>query len=161
MKTTTSREEIIEMVKDGIYDGFYILAQDYDSNALKELAKEILDHSNEHDEVVHLYSTDNESLFKSIRQKPRIEIINNEPRTVWSGLTIPQDKPIILVIENFDRLQTLNDQYSLSKILNRKENELEKTFINPKSIVIVSAKTGSKLDVKQAFASWFVIKKVG
>ena len=157
----TTKEEIIEYVKDGILSGSYILAQDYDSNALKELAKEILYHSNEHDEVVHLYSKDNESLFQSIRQKPRIEIINNKPRTVTSGLTIPQDKPIILVIDNFDRLQTRNDQYNLSMILNREENETFKTFINPKSIIIMSAKIGSKLDIKQGFNPWWVVKKLG
>lgn len=115
----TTRKEIIEDVKDGIYRGFFILAQDYDSDALKEVATEILENSAEHEEIVYLKGMDNESLFQSIRNKPKIEIINNQPRTVTSGLTIPQDKPIILVIENFDNLQTPNDQYNLSKILNQ------------------------------------------
>lgn len=154
----TTIERIIKRIKGDFDTGFFILAQDYNSDALKELSKEILDHSNEHDDVVQLTSTDNESLFQSIRQKPRIEIINDEPRTVTSGLTIPQDKPIILVIENFGRLQTRNDQYNFSKILNREENETLKTFIHPKSIVIVSVETGSKLDIKQGFAIWYEIK---
>jgi hypothetical protein len=148
-----TEKELIEYSSDN--GGFFVLALDYNAKQLKQLADEFKKKQPNHNEIVWLKGTESKSLFQSIQNTPKVEIINNQPRTVHSGLKITQDKPIILVIEDFDKLQTANDQYNISKILSKEESFPFNIY--PNSIVIISFKKGEKLDIKQGFADWYVI----
>jgi hypothetical protein len=145
--------------EDKINSGFFILALDYSHEQLKKLSEIIFNkRKHQHTEVIWLKAEKNESLFQRLRNKPSIYNINGQFFSQSIGLSITQDKPIILVIEDFDKLDTPNDQYNISKLLATEENQTLKTHIHPSSIILVSAKKGSSLDIKQGFAMWLVVK---
>lgn len=161
---TTKRDKefykslILKSVSEELYQGFFVIARDYDEFALKAFSEEILSISNEHEEIIYLKAEENKSLLTEIRNNRKVEIIDEKPFLIHYGLKIPQEKPIILVIENFDHCNVLNEQYQFSKILNKEENLMNGIFIHPNSIILLSAKSGSKLDIKGAgFALWYAI----
>ena len=161
---TTKRDKefykslILKSVSKELYQGFFVIAWDYDEFALKAFSEEILSISNEHEEIIYLKAEENKSLLTEIRNNQKVEIIDEKPFLIHYGLKIPQEKPIILVIENFDHCNVLNEQYQFSKILNKEENLMNGIFIHPNSIILLSAQSGSKLDIKGAgFAIWYAI----
>ena len=153
----TNINKLLEELRDGYFKGF-ILALNFNKSRLRELSELILNNSDIHKEIVWLTARENESLFQMIRNKHQLQVNNNQYRFISLGLKIPQDKPIILVVENFDRLNTPNDQYNISKILSKNENESLKTNINSKSIVILSGKKESNYDIKQGISPWTIVE---
>ena len=91
--------------------------------------------------------------YQSIRLKPRLILCpNNQLSIKTDGIIFPNHKPIILVIDFFDKLD-YDDQYSFSKILSPEDSR--DNGLHPESNVIVSVESeNSRLDIKPGFSTW-------
>jgi hypothetical protein len=163
--TAIETERIQQEAKDlSVHPGSFIIAVDYDYNKLKVFIKSLLKYTLERQngakETIWLKGKENESIHQRITWS-NSEIIDGQTHSP-SGLNLPTDKPIILIIENFDELKVRNDQYMLSQIIPRilfSERELYKPIpgcLHPNSFVVISVSKGSKLDMKK-ISPWHYI----
>jgi hypothetical protein len=118
----------------------FVIAKGLESNQLIELATNL---KNRKTVIVDIYWLDgadtiNYPAFSSIRMKPRFVIKQNDIRAKTDGLIFPQTEPIILVIENFDRLEKEDQEKYIGAICKKEEHDYHPhLYLHEESIVII------------------------
>ncbi len=148
------KEQLEKSIHNGNLNEF-LLVRGYNQNQLIDLADWIYSQTAHWSEIYWLQGSmagDYYPSFESIRIKSSLILRNKEFKAKSGGLIFPQDKPIILVIEDFNLLNA-NDQYAYSTIFSREGIEIIDVYLHPNSLVIVSIKPESRINIKN-ISTW-------
>jgi hypothetical protein len=125
----------------------FLYVMDFPQDKLMELATYILSQSDKWHKIYWLQGDLRGEYYPSfhyIRINPRLVLKDGKLYTETHGLIYPQDKPIILVIENFHSLEE-HDQYAYSFLF--RTDDAINLHLHPESLVIVGRSQDSKLNI--------------
>ncbi len=118
----------------------FLIIKGFDEKQLIEISNILKDNKSVIEEIFWLNAADqfNYPSFDSLRIKPRIVIKGNELKAKTGELIFPQDKPIILVVNNFNSLEK-EDQVKYLRALCKKEegDYFPHLYLHEDSIVIL------------------------
>ena len=145
MKMELTIEQLIEKGEE-IKD--FIITRDFTRNQLIELAVSLKTEASKFKNIYWLngYDTLNYPSFASIKLNPRFIILGKEMRSQNDGLIFPQTEPIILVIENFDKLELEDQKKYVEQICRREPHDYNPhNYLHHESIVILGCQNTFKL----------------
>lgn len=138
MYTKLTKEELLQeapQVKN------FVLVKDYDKTNLIELATTLKEKK---EAITKIYWIDggdslNYPSFSSIRLKPRFLVKGKQIVSSTDGLIFPQNEPIILVIQNFNKLNDEDKEKFVGTICKKEEQDYNPhLYLDKESIVILS-----------------------
>ena len=139
-----SEETIDELLEGAKRVTDFIFVKDFNRFQLIDLANGLKTKNTELKEIYWLDGSDslNYPSFASIKLNPRIVIKGKEMRSKTDGLIFPQSEPIILVIENFDRLKKEDQEKYIERICRREDHDYyPHYYLHHKSVVIIGYKS--------------------
>lgn len=140
-----TKEVLLEDAKE-VRD--FVVANGYTRDQLIDLA---VSFKAENDEWKYIYWLDGADLlnypsFDSIRLQPRFILKGKEMRSQTDGLIFTQTEPIILVIENFDRLGIEDQEKYIERICKKEDHDYNPHYyLHPKSVVILGIQNSFKM----------------
>ena len=127
----------------GFFRGF-LIAKNYSRNQLNDLALLLKKEKTELSEIIFLNDADsaNAPLFDSLKKKNVVVSTGKEKWIDNDGLILPQDKPVILIIDNFDKLAYSVQQQYLNNICKKdKDDYYPKLYLHYDSVIILNVGT--------------------
>jgi hypothetical protein len=136
-----------ELINHSMFLNGFVITKGFGEEKLIELATQLKQKKEAIDEIYWLNGDDpyNDASFDSIRLRPRVVVNNGNLKSNSSGLIFPQSVPIILVIANFNKLDSKNQQSYLDMIFNKEDTDRHpKNYLHKESIVILGLGVGDE-----------------
>jgi hypothetical protein len=130
-----------ELLKEASWVKNFVIVKGYDESNLIELGTTLKENKEGITEIYWIDGGDsfNYPSFSSIRLKPRFLIRGKEIRSSTDGLIFPQNEPIILIIQNFNKLNDEDKEMFVGAICKKEEHDYyPHLYLHKESIVILS-----------------------
>ena len=132
---------IDELFEEAEFVKNFIIVKDFERYKLIDLSNKLKDVNKVLEEVYWLDGNESfgSASFKSIKHPHTIVVKGKDLCSKSGGLIFPQTKPIILVIENFDKLETEDQKNYAEQICKREPTDyLPNNYLHEDSVVILS-----------------------
>ena len=119
----------------------FVIVKGYDESNLIELGTTLKENKEGITEIYWIYGGDDSfhPSFSSIRLKPRFLIRDKQICPSTDGLIFPQNEPIILIIQNFNKLNDDDKEMFVGAICKKEEHDYyPHLYLHEESIVILS-----------------------